>query len=229
MTKVVCALLVLLLTGCSSQPQKPVEPVQGVPPAEDSFPSASMKGRALYMLCTGGYEFPVNVQKDEAWIFLPEGAKRLVRKETANGAAIFSNGEYSLWGKGNNGMFQVNDKRPEQCRNQPEKAVWVEAKLRGADFRAAGNKPGWTLELSLQGNTVFVGDHGKTRALFKTTKPVTDASKRTSTYRLNNGHQQITVQIEGKACNDTTSGEPFDTSVTVHYGGQTYKGCGRAL
>ncbi len=225
MKKVIPTLLVLLLTGCGSQPQKPVQEVQ---PAKDSFPSASVQGRALYLLCTGGYAFPVNVQKDEAWIFLPEGAKRLVRTETEDGVK-YSNGEYSLWGRGNNGMFQVEDKPAEQCRNQPQKAVWVESKLRGADFRAVGNEPGWTLELSLEGNTVFVSDYGKTRALFKTTEPVTDASKRTSTYRLNNGQQQITVQIEGKACNDSISGEPFDTSVTVHYDDQTYKGCGKAL
>ena len=37
------------------------------------------------------------------------------------------------------------------------------------------------------------------------------------------------VEILGEACQDSMSGEEFETTVTVEYQGKTYRGCGRAL
>jgi len=42
------------------------------------------------------------------------------------------------------------------CRNNRAMAICVDAKLRGVDFRAVGNEPGWNLEISAGGARVQV-------------------------------------------------------------------------
>ena len=225
LVKLIPLLLITMLTACSSTPETKTSITKH---DEGSFPDESMKGRVLYMQCTGGYEFPAHIQRDQAWLFLPEGTKRLIPEKSASGA-LYSNGEYSFWTKREEATLEVVDQPVLQCRNNRSRAIWEEAKLRGADFRAVGNEPGWHLELSLEGNTVYVGDYGSTRVLFKTPEPEVNQTARTSTYRMNNGKNKITVQIEGKSCHDAMSGELFDTTVTINLDGKKLKGCGRAL
>ena len=224
-TKLIIVLTAALLAACAGKPGNEVPVAQH---NKGAFPDETMRGRVLFLQCTGGYEFPAHIQRDEAWLFLPEGTKRLVPEKSTAGRQ-YSNGEYRLWLNQHEAMLEVGELAIKQCRNNQKKAVWEEARLRGADFRAVGNNPEWSLELSLDGNTVFVGDNGSTRVLFKTTEPVIDGDKRTSTYQMNNGKQKMTVQIEGKSCHDPVSGELFDTTVTIHMGGKILTGCGRAL
>ena len=50
-------------------------------------------------------------------------------------------------------------------------AIWEDAKLRGVDFRAVGNEPGWNLEISADGEMVFIGNYGQTEYKFPTPEP----------------------------------------------------------
>lgn len=45
-------------------------------------------------------------------------------------------------------MLEVGKKRHVHCKNNRAEAIWEDAKLRGVDFRAVGNEPGWHLELT---------------------------------------------------------------------------------
>ncbi|MDP0562617.1 MAG: hypothetical protein QS721_09980 [Candidatus Endonucleobacter sp. (ex Gigantidas childressi)] len=218
-------LLIAVLSGCSSMPENKA----AVVPFDDKgFPQETMQGRVVYMQCVGGYEFPAQIQRDEAWLLFPEGAKRLVPKKISTGT-LYSNGEYNFWITREQATLEVLDQPILQCRNNQNKAVWEESRLRGADFRAVGHNPDWYLELSLEGNTVFVGDAGSTRILFKTSIPVVDAEKKTSTYQMNNGNSKITIVIKGESCVVPTTGELFDTKVTLYLEGKQMNGCGRAL
>ncbi len=217
--------LLILLAGCStsSLQQETTELHE-----EGRLPEETVKGRVLLMECNDGYEFPAHVQMNQAWLFLPEGTKRLVPQRSEEGSS-YSNSEYTFWYKGDEGSLDVTGQPTLKCRNNRGRAVWEEAKLRGADFRAAGNEPGWYLELSLDGNLVYVGDYGSTRLLFKTPEPEVNRSKRTSTYNVKDRQHNLTVRIEGKECRDTMTGEIFDTTVTVNLDGKKVTGCGRAL
>ncbi|MDD7805719.1 MAG: hypothetical protein PUP46_09220 [Endozoicomonas sp. (ex Botrylloides leachii)] len=223
-------LIVGVLAGCANKPahNEPVVQYTVTQHDQGAFPSQSMHGRVLFLQCPGGYEFPAYIQKDTAWLFLPEGTKRLVSGKSTGGDH-YSNGEYSFLVGKDDAVLIVDGLAVKQCRNNEKKAVWEEAKLRGADFRAVGIKGEWSLELSLEGNTVFIGDQGNTRILFKTPDPIIDREKMTSTYNMNNGEHHLVVKIEGKSCHDPISGQLFDTSVTLHLDKQVLKGCGRAF
>ncbi|WP_263080493.1 MliC family protein [Endozoicomonas sp. Mp262] len=217
-------LWIMALVGCSSfSVQK-----EDAPHDDGLFSGESVRGRVLFMECTGGYEYPAHVQMNQAWLFLPEGPVRLEPQKAESGSR-FSNDDYTFWLKEESGTLEAKEESPRHCQNNRARAVWAEAKLRGADYRAVGNEPGWYLELSLGGNLVYVGDYGTTRLLFKTPDPDVDQSRRTSTYKMNDGEHAMSVRIEGKECRDSMSGEVFDTTVTIYLDGKTLQGCGRAL
>ena len=88
--------------------------------------------------------------------------------------------------------------------------VWHAAKLRGVAFRAVGQEPGWLLEIT-NGEAILL---------------VEDKSARKTVFQTGPG---TSVTIEGIPCNDSMSGESFQTTVTVTLDGKTYTGCGRAL
>jgi putative lipoprotein len=102
-------------------------------------------------------------------------------------------------------------------------------KLRGADYRAIGNEPGWNLEIINSNKIIFIGDYGQRRYEFITTEPSIDQQARTTVYDVQNDKHELSVIIVGRRCRDTMSGEVFETTVSVLLDGKKYHGCGKAL
>jgi uncharacterized membrane protein len=107
-----------------------------------------------------------------------------------------------------------------------ENDVWHTAKLRGVEFRAIGQEPGWLLEITNGEEILIVTDYGKERISLPYVKPREDKAARKSVFQID---ADTNVLIESKPCTDSMSGESFQTTVTATLGDQTYKGCGRAL
>ena len=178
--------------------------------------------------CSGGYGFVARVQREKAWLFLPEQTVKLPGVPAASGAK-YSDGSTLFWTEGDDAFLKTGSKRHSACQNNRAKAIWEDAKLRGVGFRAVGNEPGWYLEITPSENTVFVTDYGEFQHSVITPQPVTDQNKRKSTYSVENTEHDLAVEIQGQSCEDTMSGETFEATVTVKLDGTTYRGCGRAL
>ena len=87
-------------------------------------------------------------------------------------------------------MERPNHRRVE-CKNNRAKAIWEDAKLKGADFRATGNEPGWHLEISRSFGIVFVTNYGSDRYTFAAPQPISDETSRTTKYEVNeNGREK---------------------------------------
>ena len=93
-------------------------------------------------------------------------------------------------------------------------------------FRAVGQEPGWLLEITNGEEILIVTNYGQDRVSHPYVEPQEDKAAARTVFQID---AQTSVLIEGKACTDTMSGESFDVTVTVNTGGQTLKGCGRAL
>lgn len=106
---------------------------------------------------------------------------------------------------------------------------WEAAAARGVDFRAVGNEPGWFLELDDGVQIVLVRDYGRRRNAFPAPEPEVDEAARRVTFRTTAAGETLRVTLAPGPCEDTMSGEVFDTTVTVTIGGETLDGCGRAL
>ena len=178
--------------------------------------------------CGGGYGFTARLGEKNAWLFLPDQTENLPLVPSNSGAE-YSQGPIAFRTNGDNAVLEIGDKRYTDCTNDRAKAIWEDAKFRGVDFRARGNEPGWHLEITAGKKIVFVGDYGNTFYAVATPQPLVDQQARTTSYKIQDAQHDMAVLIEGRPCQDTMSGEPFDTTVTVILDGKEYSGCGKAL
>jgi putative lipoprotein len=106
--------------------------------------------------------------------------------------------------------------------------AWQNARERGIDFRAVGQKPDWYLEVDHEKGLRAVWDGGTEQAVSATViQPTTREG--TLIYEAVTGAHQIEVAIEDAPCKDTSSGEALPRTVTVNVDGRALRGCGRTL
>lgn len=178
--------------------------------------------------CSDGFGFVARVQKEKVWLFLPEITINLPHVPSASGAK-YSDDQITYWSKGDEALLKIGNEKHTICKNNRALAIWEDAKLRGVDFRAIGNEPGWNLEIIKSEKIVFVGDYGQARHEFIITEPSIDPQARTTVYHVQNDKHELSAIIVGRRCRDTMSGEAFETTVTVILDGKKYRGCGKAL
>ena len=116
---------------------------------------------------------------------------------------------------------------PETEEEIAARNVWHAAKLRGVEFRAIGQEPGWLLEMTTGEKILLVTDTGQTRAEYAYVEPEVFQDQRKSVFLVKPGEFRVT--IEGINCTDSMSGERFEVSVFIELNGKTLRGCGRAL
>lgn len=104
-------------------------------------------------------------------------------------------------------------------------APWDAARRAGAGFRAVGNEPGWTVEV-YPDSLVFVTSYGREHYRFP---DYTANAAEPFVYEASADGHAISVTLADTPCQDTMSGMPFDTTVTIVFDEQTLRGCGRSL
>jgi putative lipoprotein len=162
----------------------------------------------------------------ELTVFLREGTQRLAQVPSESGARHEGDG-VAFWSQGEGARLTVSGaSRP--CRADRRASIWEDAKLRGVDFRAVGNEPGWHLEIGPEA-ILLVTDYGAETLRFPRPQPESDAESRRTLYACAAEGRELRVQLEGRPCRDTMSDEAFETSVEVQLAGRRLKGCGRAL
>ena len=96
----------------------------------------------------------------------------------------------------------------------------------GVDYRAVGHEPGWTLEIDTGRYLRFMIE-GSTPLYMPVPEPTGDAARRV--YRGTGESPVLEVIVEEKPCRDPTIAEPLPQTVTVHFNGIPYRGCGEPL
>ena len=166
----------------------------------------------------------IAAENDGAWLFRPGGTVQL-QKAGSDDINVFTASGIEVRIKGESGIIRENDVDGPTCTNNRRAAIWEQSKLNGADFRAVGNEPGWTMEILGQELIVFVADYGEHRVEYPLPTPVQD----TTTGRTTWDAGELQLLIDGQQCLDTMSGEQFEAAVTVYWNDRQYRGCGRAL
>jgi heat shock protein HslJ len=93
----------------------------------------------------------------------------------------------------------------------------------GVPFKAAGNEPGWTLDIGADRITV-VADYGATRVVVPLMPPSRIEGGRR--YESRSEAHTVVVTLLDRMCVDAMSGMPKPTSVEVTLDGRVLKGCG---
>ena len=178
--------------------------------------------------CRDGYQFVASLEESGLWLFLPQETVRLSRR-AAGEPTVFENDEIVFRRSETQASLAYRGTTHTSCLNNHAKAIWEHAKLGGADFRAVGNEPGWTLLITASGSLELVAGYGSESYTFDTPQPISGPGLHRSEYRVSQHGHVISVVLEGRPCMDTMSGESFETAVTVIIDGTLLKGCGRAL
>jgi len=214
--------LLFFLSSCAAPPPEEVAAVD----AESLQRGADAK--TFVYECGGDYSFVARIEGEKAWLFLLGRTVPLPKVPSGSGAK-YSNGQITLWSKGEEALMLFGERERYTCRNNRVRSVWEHAKFNGVSFRAVGNEPGWHLEIYMQERMVLVTDYGESSLEFAVPEPDTDQRARTTTYSIQDGEHDLTILIEGRPCQDTMSGEEFEAAVTVTLNGRTLSGCGRSL
>ncbi|UCH47630.1 MAG: MliC family protein [Betaproteobacteria bacterium] len=172
--------------------------------------------------------FTARIEGEKAWLFLRSGTISLPHVEAASGAK-YSDGTTTYWSKGESAMLERPGHPRTECKNNRRMAIWEDAKLRGADFRATGNEPGWYMEISEAYGIVFVANYGSDRYHFEEFETNSDAASRETIFKASKDGRELLVLLAGKRCTDSMSGEKFETTVVVTLNETKLNGCGRAL
>lgn len=196
-------------------------------------PLRAVAGTTAVYRCADGYRFVVRFEPQRLWLFLPDEATSIPQVPAASGLH-YTNRRITFRGRDEEARLEIDGSAHVDCVNLRAEVPWEEARLRGVDFRAVGQEPGWSLEIDETRSIVFSTAHDSSRHVFPAAKPKVDPDTSTATYESDTAGshppgRRIRVAVEARECRDTMSGETFPASVTVSIDGQTYTGCGRAL
>ncbi len=164
---------------------------------------------------------------DSLWLFLPDTTVSLALTTTASGAR-YTVGSFVWWTKGNEAILEVSDGEY-RCSEMRRRSIIEDAKLRGADFWASGNEPGWRLEV-FPDRVRLIGNYGADLLVFPATA-WQDGERAASTMTSSIlGHRlELTLMAETDGCRDSMSGDRFETTVVLQLDDTTLRGCGQAL
>jgi putative lipoprotein len=161
------------------------------------------------------------------WVFLPQETMDLPRVPTASGTK-YDNGQVSVWSKGTEALI-VTPTSERHCIENRQRSIIEDAKLRGNDFWATGNEPGWTLEIGPE-FTVLSVDYGQTVYTMPSRSPQVHAAARRSIRDTGVQDTRVKIVVEAGPCIDSMSGMSFESKVTVRIDDdRTLTGCGQAL
>lgn len=198
-----------------------------VPQGNDNFqPDPRPMARTLVYECEGGAEFLARIGPGEMALWFED--RYLVLSQVRSGSGTrYEEGDVVLMSKGDEAMLDINGRSYRDCRLNPARAPWEDARRRGVDFRAVGNEPGWLLEARGEERLLFSGDYGASKFLFSEIDGTMDAEQRY--YEARSGDSHITVSAAREDCTDSMSGEVFPYTVEVYLNQRRYAGCGREL
>jgi membrane-bound inhibitor of C-type lysozyme/uncharacterized membrane protein len=218
------AVAALTATGCGRE--EPAPPAAETPAAVEPSPTRRDLDVFVYD-CGDGHRYTVLIDDDAALLLLPDSARRLPHEPAASGAR-YSDGEDLFWSKGTEALLIVDGVEHAGCVRNTVAAVWEDARIRGVDYRAVGNEPGWHLEIVESGQTVFVGDFGATRLEFATPSPTRDDDGSLH-FGWREGTERFEATLREARCQDTMADIAYALTVTVEWNDRKLSGCGQAL
>jgi putative lipoprotein len=223
-------LLGLFLWGCNTPEEKSVENQRSGGHSQVAYPEfPSIETSDVYAyVCGDSFRFTAYVTRDSSWLFLPDTALKLKPQRSASGAR-FASDSYFYWSKDDSALLQLPEQSLRSCRSESQERSWQAAKIRGVDFRALGQEPGWYLEITNGEQIKYVGNYGQDTVYTPVPDPQIDKRQGQTIYRAETKAHNLTLEISDSSCTDSMSGFEFPSTVSITVNGETYRGCGRSL
>lgn len=217
MSKHIWPVVLILLSGCGDKGNTDLPVTAKAPEAPDLSERIAGPGAKVYH-CTD--TSLVLEQKGGSSMLYLDGQKVPVQQRQSSSGIEYAGTELHLVTSGKEATLTTRG-ASQGCRLDPKATAWDSAKLKGVDFRALGNEPGWQLEIS--GTAMELDtDYGQQR--FKS-----------GARRLQQGDKTLfegsgfSATLSPGPCVDDMSGERFDTKVDIRLESQQLHGCGNFL
>ena len=178
--------------------------------------------------CSGDSFVVATLEPDGGlYIFLPLDGHRLEPVRSASGAR-YQAGDIAFWMKGEEARLEIAG-RSQPCVEDRGATLWEDAKLRGMDFRAVGNEPGWVLEIGLD-RLVLVAYYGELLVTFPDPERIDVNDPPSTTYRAEAEGHHIEIRLTPGPCYDSMADAPaYGATVVIDLDGRRLWGCGSAL
>jgi uncharacterized protein (DUF885 family)/uncharacterized membrane protein len=177
--------------------------------------------------CADGTDIVTDLKGASLWMFLPSRTLELVHVRDGSGAKYEAEG-VSFLEKGGDALL-TTDAGTTTCTVDRYTSVWEDAKLRGVDFRATGNEPGWHLELTGGGHSLLVTNYGQNSLEFTATQHQDLETGTGSVFSAQEEDINLAITLTPGPCQDSMSDHSYETKVEVRWGEDSWHGCGRAL
>lgn len=188
-------------------------------PDKESF---APEGKTYVFECSAGNDFVVDISSKGTWLFRDQQTLAL---EAPRGLVAYTAPGIELLIFGDDATLREVGQTTQFCHNNHKRAIWEHAKLNGVDFRAIGNEPGWSLEF-IEGNRIVLKtDYNATRV----ERPLPEAKTDTIGRKTRWDADGLIIEVSSESCQDSMSGEIYESTVTVHVNNQALHGCGKAL
>lgn len=157
---------------------------------------------------------------------LPWASVELPLVPAASGAR-FGDGDIEFWTRGSDqARLTTADNDSVECSPRDSVSPWTRAMLKGVDFRAVGNEPGWHVEVIEDDGLMFLTrDHGADQQVFEDVEVLADQAG----YRATYAGKEVVVRLDPSPCQDTIVGWTSPFTVSLGINGQTLQACGRFL
>lgn len=221
-----------LAVGACSEPAAPpptAEVAPAPPPPPPAEPVSEREFEVYVYACPDGTRYTVAVGEEASLLLLPDGARRLPHVPAASGARYESEDGTLYWSKGREALLTIDGVEHAGCLSDATAAVWESARVRGVDYRAVGNEPGWSLEIVDGGRGRFETDDGEWAIEFDTPPPVDGGGPGAIDYVVTGGPRTLRILLRREPCHDPRADVAYPLRVRVETDGRIYEGCGQAL
>lgn len=220
----------LALAGCAATPS----PSFGPRPEADTaplLPSVFFPGEAEAFTawrCSPEQNLVTTAPEGELRLWSAHGTWRLQPAVVASGAR-YQQGELSFWNKGVDAIVESPRGRLE-CQSHMQRQALTRQQRPGVMFFARGNEPGWMVSLAHDTPEItFSLDYGSREMTLPYRVATLDNDEGRVILASGRGDTPFEMRIEGRACFDDMSGEPFPAQVTLTFNGEQYRGCGQGI
>ncbi|PXY00427.1 COG3650 family protein [Halomonas sp. LBP4] len=231
----------LVLAGCAAAPGGEGRPEVAdrsagdggkvVQPTAPLMPSAFFAGGAEAFVawrCTPAQDLVTAHPDDELRLWSAHGAWRLSPAVVASGAR-YQQDDLSFWNKGEAAVVESPSGRLD-CSRDLARTSLTRHDRPGVMFHARGNEPGWVASLPSDVAEIdLLLDYGSRQLTLPYRVTTLDNGEGRMILASGRADTPFELRIEGQACFDDMSGEPFPARVTLTIDGETYRGCGQGI
>lgn len=175
--------------------------------------------------CPADFRFSARMMNEIVSLRLPDRTTAVPRVGSASGTRYRAEG--LDFHRNDAGATLLADGRTHaDCSGQRAETAWDVARMLGAEFRATGVEPAWSLEID-DGQRMRFLIEGSSEVIVST--PHATRNGTSTSYRATSVGHAISATIDAQPCTVAVLGPGLTHTVTLTVDGFPYVGCGRMI